>query len=140
MFCLNFTSVYSILICLFCFMMDETESYTCLNVFLFNTSLLLLSLGSVGGLVFTQALGIVGCHDTLLKERLVAVHWAFAASGFCSYLGTFMYVILPFRREYHPYKRFFLITGITSSLLCMVLAYGLLLSFMVQRLASCYPS
>ncbi|KAI3914620.1 hypothetical protein MKW92_007496 [Papaver armeniacum] len=113
--------------------MDKNEANSFLDVL--DMSSILLLFGTGGAFFFILALLIVGSHDALLKERLVAILWAFTASGFCSSLGMFIcHIILPSRREYHLSKEFTLIIGTASAFLFTVLGYGLLISFVFQHL------
>ncbi|MCL7042519.1 hypothetical protein MKW94_017664 [Papaver nudicaule] len=100
---------------------------------LLMVSSFLLSFASSGAFYFIQALSIVGFHDQLLKHSLVAFKWVFAASFFCNFLGVLTCLILQSRREYHSFKKFSLIISNTVSFLLMVIGYGLLISFNIQR-------
>ncbi|KAI3914621.1 hypothetical protein MKW92_007497 [Papaver armeniacum] len=114
------------------FTMDEDDANSDIDVLLMFSYLLLF--GTAGALFFIQALWIVGSHDTLLNERLVAILWAFNASGFCSALGMFIcHFILPSGRENHLPKVFTLIIGTASAFLFTAVGYGLLILFVFQH-------
>ncbi|MCL7031594.1 hypothetical protein MKW94_013718 [Papaver nudicaule] len=93
----------------------------------------LLSFANAGAFYFTQALAIVGSHNSALKHSLVALYRVFAASFFCNFLGVSVLVILQSRREDHPYKKCTLIISNTASFLFMVLGYGFVIAFNIQR-------
>ncbi|KAI3924783.1 hypothetical protein MKW92_028784 [Papaver armeniacum] len=112
--------------------MDEDDANSDIDVLLMFSYLLLF--GTAGAFFFIQALWIVGSHDTLLNERLVAILWAFNASGFCSALGMFIFhFIPPSGRENHLPKEFTLIIGTASAFLFTAVGYGLLILFVFQH-------
>ncbi|KAI3951891.1 hypothetical protein MKW92_017575 [Papaver armeniacum] len=100
---------------------------------LLMVSSFLLSFATAGAFYFTQALAVVGSHDPVVKHRLTAFNRVFTASFFCNFLGVLICLILQFRREYHPYKKIILIISNTASFLFMVLGYGLVIAFNIQR-------
>ncbi|KAI3923063.1 hypothetical protein MKW98_009845 [Papaver atlanticum] len=101
---------------------------------LLMVSSFLLSFATSGALYFTQALTIVGSHDDrVLKHSLAGFKWVFAASFFINFLGVFALLILQSRREYHKYKKYSLTISNIASFLFMVLGYGLVIAFNIQR-------
>ncbi|KAI3884826.1 hypothetical protein MKX03_012202 [Papaver bracteatum] len=100
---------------------------------LLMVSSFLLSFATAGAFYFTQALAVVGSHDPVLKHNLAAFNRVFAASFFCNFLGVLICLILQSRREYHQYKKISLIISNIASFLFMVLGYGLVIAFNIQR-------
>ncbi|KAI3897755.1 hypothetical protein MKW92_043882 [Papaver armeniacum] len=93
----------------------------------------LLSFATAGAFYFTQALAVVGSHDPVVKHSLTAFNRVFTASFFCNFLGVLICLILQSRPEYHPYKKISLIISNAASFLFMVLGYGLVIAFNIQR-------
>ncbi|KAI3954582.1 hypothetical protein MKW98_019713 [Papaver atlanticum] len=93
----------------------------------------LLSFATAGAFYFTQALAIVGSHDPLLKDSLAALNRVVSASFFCNFLGLFVLLILQSRREYHQYKKLSLTISNTASFLFLVIGYGFIIAFNIQR-------
>ncbi|KAI3905726.1 hypothetical protein MKW92_048706 [Papaver armeniacum] len=100
---------------------------------LLMVSSFLLSFCTAGAFYFTEALTIDGSHDPVLKHSLAAFNRVFAASFICNFLGVLICLILQYRREYHQYKKFILIISNTASFLFMVLGYGFVITFNIQR-------
>ncbi|KAI3954579.1 hypothetical protein MKW98_019710 [Papaver atlanticum] len=100
---------------------------------LLMVSSFLLSFATAGAFYFTQALTVAGSHDTVLKHSLAAFNGVFTASFFCNFMGVLVCLILQSRREYHQYKKISLIISNAASFLFMVLGYGLVIAFNIQR-------
>ncbi|KAI3873188.1 hypothetical protein MKX03_034278 [Papaver bracteatum] len=100
---------------------------------LLMVSSFLLSFGTAGAFYFTQALAVVGSHDPVVKHSLAAFNRVFIASFLCNFLGVLTCLILQSRREYHQYKKISLIISNAASFLFMVLGYGLVIAFNIER-------
>ncbi|KAI3873192.1 hypothetical protein MKX03_034282 [Papaver bracteatum] len=111
----------------------SNESRERFALVLLMMSSFLLSFATAGALYFTQALAIVGSHDPLLKDSLAALNRVVSASFFCNFLGLFALLILQSRREYHRYMKLSLTISNTASFLFLVLGYGFIIAFNIQR-------